>query len=153
TLRLGRGRAWVPSTPLSAQDVRDDPELQLLKGIALAHQAGVYQLLGEREQWLRTTQLSANVFRRLVQQHPQKAVYKRELSLTLQGLATKFYQEGRAQEARDLFRESVALLRDAIDVDPNDVESRYMLAVTLVWLDPTLRDPKAAVEHARHAVQ
>jgi tetratricopeptide (TPR) repeat protein len=158
-LSIAELRQWQTDTALRflapfCEDPSEEPAVRLQKGAAYVHAGRVHEVLGDREKARNAFHQAVAVFDRLVHDFPDDPTYPRELAMALGIIATDLYQAGQIADANGYYRQAVSAWREAIRNHAADLEACLQLACfQCLWFDRNLRDPAAAVELARKAVE
>ena len=136
------------------EDQSEEPVARLQKGAAFVHTGRVYQVLRNWERAEREFHEAVRVYDHLIEDFPDDSRFANARSRALCILAENAYEEGRLSIANAYCRQAVGAWRDVLRIHPKNCEAYVRLAFLLCnWFDTHLRDPTAAVEVARRAVE
>jgi tetratricopeptide (TPR) repeat protein len=130
-----------------------DPDRRLASGIALVHLAGPHLYAGEVDEAERALRRAAAVLASLAADVPDSAAARFELAQSLSILGHQRRLRGAIDEAHAFYLRAQDAYRAALTLDPGSSSHTDQVAWILATCpDPTIRDPRRALDLARRAV-
>ncbi|KAG8911285.1 hypothetical protein FRC02_006696 [Tulasnella sp. 418] len=110
--------------------------------------------LGHHGGALESSEISVDLYRKLVQNASEPAHIHRYFAISLVGMASSLNKVGRYKDAMDAYTESISIYRNPFQGDPAQLSSELASSLEgLAWSLHKLEDHQAALSHVEEGLQ